>query len=154
MTPVPTEPSLEGLVAVRVGDQMIGVPLLRVQDVIAPVRIDRVPLAPFEVAGSLNLRGRIITAVDMRRRLGLAPREIGQPHMSVIVERGGELYALQVEDVGDVLWLDRAAREPLPVTLAPEWRVLCDGLYRHDDASLLILNIEQTFTLSAPAVAA
>lgn len=71
MTPVPTEPSLEGLVAVRVGDQMIGVPLLRVQDVIAPVRIDRVPLAPFEVAGSLNLRGRIITAVDMRRRLGL-----------------------------------------------------------------------------------
>lgn len=102
----------------------------------------------------MNLRGRIITAVDMRRRLGLPPREIGQPHMSVIVERGGELYALQVEDVGDVLWLDRAAREPLPVTLAPEWRALCDGLHRHDDASLLILNIEQTFTLSAPAVAA
>lgn len=44
MTPATTEPSLEGLVAVRVGDQMIGVPLLRVQDVIAPVRIDRVPL--------------------------------------------------------------------------------------------------------------
>ncbi|HUH22480.1 MAG TPA: chemotaxis protein CheW, partial [Brevundimonas sp.] len=62
MSPASTDPSLEGFVSVRVGDQMIGVPLLRVQDVIAPVRIDRVPLAPFEVAGSLNLRGRIITA--------------------------------------------------------------------------------------------
>lgn len=141
------DPAVDGFVSVRVADQMFGVPLLRVQDVIAPARIDPAPLAPPEVEGLLNLRGRIITAIDMRRRLGLSPRDPARPHMSVIVERGGELYALQVEDVGDVLWLERAAREPLPATLAVEWRGLCDGLYRHDDASLLILDIERTFAL-------
>lgn len=149
MTDNPLEHIHEGFVSVRVAEQMIGVPLLMVQDVIAQVRIDRVPLAPLEVAGSLNLRGRIITAIDMRRRLGLPPGELGKARPSVIVERGGELYALQVEDVGDVLWLERAKREDLPVTLAPEWRALCDGLYRHEDASLLILNIDQTFNLGS-----
>lgn len=150
----PQSQALDGFVSVRVADQMFGVPLLRVQDVIAPARIDRAPLAPPEVEGLLNLRGRIITAVDMRRRLGLGPRDPARPHMSVIVERGGELFALQVEDVGDVLWLDGAAREPLPSTLAPEWRGLCDGLYRHDDASLLILDIERTFALGPVQAAA
>jgi purine-binding chemotaxis protein CheW len=102
-----------------------------------------------EVAGSLNLRGRIVTAIDMRRRLGMTSREPDQPHMCVIVESTGELYALQVDDVGDVLWLDLAALEPQPITLASEWRALCAGLYRLDDDLMLVLDIEAVLALPA-----
>lgn len=139
-----------GLVSVRVGTATFGVPVLKVQDVIAAVRIDLVPRAPVEVAGSLNLRGRIVTAIDMTRRLNMAPRAPGAPHMSVIVEHGGELYALQVDDVGDVLWLPASSREPTPITLSPEWRQLCDGLHRLEGELMLVLSIADVLTLQQP----
>ena len=145
-----TDAAIQGLVSIKVGGETFGVPVLSVQDVIAPVRIDVVPLAPPEVAGSLNLRGRIVTAIDIRRRLGMPAREEGAPHMSVIVERSGELYALQVDDVGDVLWLASAEQEPVPITLTPEWRAVCDGLYRLEGELMLVLNVERFLTLSPP----
>lgn len=143
-----TDASIQGLVSIKVGGETFGVPVLSVQDVIGPVRIDVVPLAPPEVAGSLNLRGRIVTAIDIRRRLGMPAREEGAPHMSVIVERSGELYALQVDDVGDVLWLATAEQEPTPITLMPDWRAVCDGLYRLEGELMLVLNVERFLTLS------
>ena len=120
----------QGLVSIRLGAQWFGVPVLRVQDVITQTAINRVPLAPAEVAGSLNLRGRIVTAIDMRARFGLPRRTPDERFMSVILERGGELYALLVDDVGDVLWLPASTFEPLPATLSEAWRSLCLGLYR------------------------
>lgn len=142
---------IQGLVSIRVADQTFGVPVLSVQDVIAAVRIDVVPLAPPEVAGSLNLRGRIVTAIDIRKRMGMPPRVPDAPHMSVIVERSGELYALQVDDVGDVLWLAVADREPAPITLAPDWRGVCDGLYRLAGDLMLVLDVERFLTLNPAA---
>jgi len=137
----------EGLVSVRIGPQGFGVPVLSVQDVIAQTEINRVPLGPPEVAGSLNLRGRIVTAIDMRRRLGMSPRSADEPFMSVIVERNGELYALLVDDVGDVLWLAEAQHEPPPVTLSPAWRKLCSGLYRLQGELLLVLKVDEVLSL-------
>jgi purine-binding chemotaxis protein CheW len=137
----------EGLVSVRVGSQPFGVPVLSVQDVIAETAINRVPLGPPEVAGSLNLRGRIVTAIDMRRRLGLPPRSPAEGVMAVIVERNGELYALLVDDVGDVLWLPRSQHEPAPATLAGEWRAICDGLYRLEGELLLVLKVPELLQL-------
>lgn len=142
------EDVLIGLVSVTVGGATFGVPVLKVQDVIAAVRIDLVPRAPEEVAGSLNLRGRIVTAIDMTRRLSLSASPTGQSHMSVIVEHGGELYALQVDDVGDVLWLPASSREPTPVTLSPEWRQLCEGLHRLDGELMLVLSIPDVLALT------
>ena len=139
---------IQGLVSIRVGGETFGVPVLSVQDVIAPVRIDVVPLAPPEVAGSLNLRGRIVTAIDIRKRLGMPARETGALHMSVIVERSGELYALQVDDVGDVLWLAVAEQEPTPITLTPDWRAVCNGLYRLEGELMLVLDVERFLTLN------
>ncbi|MGZ3375993.1 MAG: chemotaxis protein CheW [Phenylobacterium sp.] len=144
----------DGFVSIRVGDQWFGVPVLRVQDVIADTAINRVPLAPPEVAGSLNLRGRIVTAIDLRRRLRMGEREEAEPCMSVIVDRLGELYALLVDDVGDVLWLSAATHEPTPVTTSAHWRALCDGLYRLEGKLLLVLNIEQVLNLGGSAHAA
>lgn len=137
----------EGLVSVRIGRQAFGVPVLSVQDVIAQTAINRVPLGPSEVAGSLNLRGRIVTAIDMRRRLGMEPRDPNDGFMSVIVERNGELYALLVDDVGDVLWLPESQHEPPPVTLSAEWRRLCSGLYRLDGDLLLVLKVDDVLVL-------
>jgi purine-binding chemotaxis protein CheW len=138
----------EGLVSIRVGKQTFGVPVLTVQDVITQTPISRVPLGPPEVAGSLNLRGRIVTAIDMRCRLGMEPRAEDSGFMCVIVEHRGELYALMVDDVGDVLWLAPAEREASPVTLSPQWRALCSSLYRLEGELLLVLNIEQVLTLN------
>jgi purine-binding chemotaxis protein CheW len=145
---------ISGVVSVQVGDQSFGFPVLQVQDVITQTAINIVPLAPPEVAGSLNLRGRIVTAIDLRRRLGMSPRAPGDKFMSVIVERSGELYALLVDDVGDVLWLSAQTFEPAPVTLSPAWRALCDGLYRLDGELLLILNVESVLAIEVAAVRA
>ena len=143
-----------GLVSIQIGGQTFGVPVLEVQDVINRTAINRVPLAPPEIAGSLNLRGRIVTAIDMRRRLGLPPLNEGQTEgqgVSVIVEQAsGELYALMVDDVGDVLWLPPSAFEPPPPTLSPAWRDLCDGLYRLEDSLMLVLRTEAVLSLNPP----
>ena len=145
---------VQGLVSIRVGPQLFGVPVLEVRDVINQTTIDLVPLAPAEVAGLLNLRGRIVTAVDMRRRLGLPARAPDEAFMCVIVEHAGELYALLVDDVGDVLWLSTDVFEPVPVTLAPAWGDLCSGLYRLEDDLLLPLAISEVLTLGPSQLAA
>src|SRR5918911_2201202 len=78
-------------VSVTISGQLFGIPVLQVQDVLGPQRITPIPLAPREIAGSLNLRGRIVTAIDMRVRLGLAASAERDKRMSVVVEHGGEL---------------------------------------------------------------
>ena len=146
--------SLTGLVSIRLGEQTFGVPVMMVQDVIAETAINVIPLAPPEVAGSLNLRGRIVTAIDMRCRLGLPRRDPHERFMCVIVERSGELYALLVDDVGEVLWLSETAFEPTPVTLSATWRALCSGLYRLEGELLLALDVEKSLALGVQALAA
>ena len=81
-------------------------------------------------------------------------RDADDPFMCVIVERSGELYALLVDDVGDVLWLSSDAYEGTPVTLSASWRALCSGLYRLERELLLVLDIEKVLALTAPAIAA
>jgi len=78
-------------ITMTIADQLFGLPVLSVQDVLGPQIIAHIPLAPPEVAGSLNLRGRIVTAIDMRMRLGLEPRDEGERGMSVVVDHQGEL---------------------------------------------------------------
>src|SRR5437773_6806042 len=90
-------------VTMTIAEQLFGIPVLQVQDVLGPQRITRIPLAPPEVAGSLNLRGRIVTAIDLRTRLGLPQLTDGKPRMSIVVDHGGELYSLMVDQVGEVL---------------------------------------------------
>src|ERR1041385_1705753 len=80
-------------VTMSIGSQMFGIPVLNVQDVLGPQQITRVPLAPPEVAGSLNLRGRIVTAIDVRLRLGLERRGKAKAAMSGVVGHDGELFS-------------------------------------------------------------
>ena len=104
-------------VTVMIGGQLFGLPISRVQDVFMPDRVTRVPLSAPEIAGVLNLRGRIVTAIDMRRRLGLPPRTDDKPSMAVGIELKGESYGLLIDTVGEVMKLGDATRESNPVNL-------------------------------------
>jgi purine-binding chemotaxis protein CheW len=122
--------------------QLFGIPVLGVQDVLSAHKITRIPLAPPEIAGSLNLRGRIVTAFDVRRRLGLAPWQKGGGSMSIVVEHDNELYSLLVDSVGEVLALAVSDYEKNPPTLAPRIREYSSGIYRLDDKLLVVLDVE------------
>ena len=145
-------------VSVVIGDQLFGIPVLEVRDVLASQRIPRVPLAPPEVAGSLNLRGRIVTAIDLRTRLGLPERSAeessGKARMSVVVDHGGELYSLMVDSVGEVLSLSEANFERNPATLDARWREVSAGIYRLDGALLVVLDVTRLLDISARLEAA
>jgi purine-binding chemotaxis protein CheW len=131
-----------------VDGQAFGVPVLTVQDILVPERIAPVPLAPSAVCGSLNLRGKIVTVVDVRSRLGL-PAYAGElRQMGVTVEHQGESYALLVDRVGDVVTLAADRYEERPSTLDPLWRDLARGLYRRDDDLIVVLDVARLLTLN------
>jgi purine-binding chemotaxis protein CheW len=141
-------------VTMSIGGQLFGIPVLKVQDVLGPQTITRVPLAPVEVAGSLNLRGRIVTAVDVRLRLGLPKRESDKAAMSVVVEHEGELYSLLVDSVGEVLSLESRDYQRNPPTLNPRLREFSDGIYRLNDSLLVVLSVSSLLSFGNRADAA
>jgi purine-binding chemotaxis protein CheW len=141
------------LVTMMVADQLFGVPVLTVRDVLGPQRIARIPLAPPAVAGAVNLRGRIVTAIDMRRRLDLPPAPPSLPGMSVVFERTGELYSLIVDQVAEVVTLPPERFERNPPTMNLRWRELCSGIYRLEDRLLLVLDVDRLLDFPRPEAA-
>jgi len=130
-------------VTLMMGEQLCGVPVLVVRDVLAGQMIARIPLAPPEVAGNLNLRGRIVTAIDLRCRLRLPPRPGHIKPMSVVTEQGPELYALLVDQVREVVSLRIADMERNPPTLPPNWAEHSLGIYRVDQQLMVVLDVEK-----------
>ena len=130
-------------VTFTVAGQTFGVPVRTVRDVLNACEITRIPLAPPEVAGSLNLRGRVVTALDLRLRLGLAPRPAEAACMNIVVEHAGEPYSLVVDSVGEVLALPQTGFEPNPPTLDTEFRAVSDGIHRLDGQLLIALDVDR-----------
>ncbi len=124
-----------------IADQLFGIPVLQVQDVLGAQKVTKIPLAPPEVAGALNLRGRIVTAIDVRCRLGLESSGEDQKEMSVVVDHKGELYSLIIDRVGDVLALEEENYETNPPTLDPLWRDISAGIYRLEGELLVVLDV-------------
>jgi len=141
-------------VTAMIGGQLFGLPILRVQDVFAPERLTRVPLAPPEIAGMLNLRGRIVTLVDMRYRLGLAQREDSGLPMAIGVESRGESYGLLIDNVGEVLKLDDAKREPNPINLDAGLARVSAGIHRLDGQLLILVDVDRILDIGETAIAA
>lgn len=141
-------------VTVSIEGQLFGIPVLMVQDVLGPQKITRIPLSPKEVAGVLNLRGRIVTAVELRTRLGLPKRAAGEQGMSVVVEHRGEPYSLIVDGVGEVMALKASAFERNPPTLNPRWREVSLGVYRLDGKLLVVLEVPKVLDFLEIAEAA
>jgi purine-binding chemotaxis protein CheW len=141
-------------VTATVGRQLFGLPILRVQDVFVPERLTRVPLAAPEIAGVLNLRGRIVTLIDLGRRLGLEGGGKAEQPMAIGVESRGESYALLVEAVGEVLKLDDKAREANPINLEPRIARVSAGIHRLDGQLLVVLDVDRVLDIAKKAVAA
>ena len=141
-------------VTVTIGDHLFGLPIFRVQDVFVPDRLTRVPLAPPEVAGILNLRGRVVTAIDMRSRLDLGEQVKGQPVMAIGIEFKGESYGLLVDAVGEVMALRNSACEPKPANLDPRLARVAAGVYRLESQLLVVLDVDSVLDIKNGAVAA
>ncbi len=136
-------PQTTEYLSITIGNQMFGIPVMQVQDVLRQQNVTRVPLSPPEVAGALNLRGRIVTAINVRCRLGMEDLPAGSKTMAVVVEHEGELYSLIIDRVGDVLSLPNRSFESVPPTLDGVWREIATGIYRLDSQLLVIADISR-----------
>ena len=129
-------------------DLFFGVDVLRVQEVLRSQPMTRVPLAPDVIEGLINLRGQIVPAVDMRRRLLLQPRESGQAPMNMVIRNEDGAVSLLVDEIGDVLEIGGSDFEEPPTNLNAAARDLIRGIYKLKDRLLLVLDTERAVDLS------
>ena len=134
-------------VTICINKQMLGIPVEYVRDVLRGQKVTTIPLSPPEVAGSLNLRGRIVTVIDMRCRLRLPPAEENTTNMFVVVEHKNELYSLMVDSVGDVLTVPNAEIEKTPSNIAGTWKDVASGVYKLPEDLLVIVSVETLLNL-------
>ncbi len=146
--------NLSEFVTVTICDHLFGLPISRVQDVFVPDRLTRVPLAPPDVAGILNLRGRIVTALEMRSRLDLGARQPGEPVMAIGIEFRGESYGLLVDAVGEVMQLADSTCEPNPANLDPRLARVAAGVYRLEGQLMVVLDVDRLLDIKNGAAAA
>ena len=141
-------------VTATIGGQLFGLPIERVLDVFTPERLTRVPLAAPEIAGVLNLRGRIVTAICMRLRLDLPARAPGEAFMAIGIEQDGESYGLLVDQVGEVLKLPAARLDPVPANLDAAWSRLAAGVHRLEGRLMVVLDVDRSLEHQNESVAA
>lgn len=121
---------------------LFGIDALEVQEIMQPQRMTRVPLAPPAVAGLLNVRGELVTAIDLRRRLELPPRAAGAPSMNIVLRTGDGGVSLLVDSVGEVIKVSESACEPVPPTLRGATRAFTHTVVKLSDHLLLRLNTQ------------
>lgn len=141
-------------ITVTIGSQLFGMPIEGVHDVFRLTGMTPVPMSRPEIAGVLNMRGRIVTAIDMRRRLDMPSRDSQEAPMAVGIEYRGESYGLVIDEVGDVLSLPIANIEPNPVNLDPRWVRVSSGVQRLEGNLLVILNVERILEMDQEHIAA
>ncbi len=130
-------------------DLFFGVDVLNVQEVLRFQQMTPVPQAPSVIEGLINLRGQIVTAIDMRRRLGLPPRAGDKPPMNIVVRTPDGTVSLLVDEIGDVLDMDAGIYERPPENLDPAAREVIRGVYKLKGRLLLVLDAERTAELTA-----
>ena len=145
---------LTDYVTFTTAEQIFGLPIARVQEVFRPARITRVPLAGAQIAGVLNLRGRIVTAIDMRSRLGLQAREEALAPMAIGIESRGESFGLLVDALGEVLRLSDSDIEANPINLDRKLAGVSAGVHRLDGQLLVALDVDRVLDVGTEAAAA
>jgi purine-binding chemotaxis protein CheW len=149
LTQSQTDTHLTQLITVYLDDQLFGIPVEHVRDIFKPTRVSQVPLACKEISGVVNLRGRIVTALNLREKLCMGP-----PHhekkssMMVAVEYEGEIYSLVVDGVGEVLTLPEKEFEKNPATLDSRLKELSKGIFKLRENLLVVLDIKKILNIS------
>ena len=155
---MPTESSSTGssteYVTAMIGGQLFGLPIARVQDVFMPDRMTQVPLSSPDIAGILNLRGRIVTVIDMRCRLGVQQQKSEQPPMAIGIECRGESYGLLIDDIREVMNLPDSMREDNPINLDARLAQVSSGIIRLNSQLLVVLDIDRVLHVGAQIQAA
>lgn len=130
------------VLTVYLGKHVFGIPIHNIQDVLSTLHITGLPQANCAITGVANLRGRIVTAIDLSKRFG--EKYAGNdPRMNVVLESKGELYSLIVDNVGDVLTLDDTSIEDAPMTLNAAWRGFTQGVHQLEKTIMVILDPEK-----------
>lgn len=133
------------------GGHLFGIEVTQVQEVLRYQRMTPVPLAPPDIAGLINLRGQIVTALDLRSRLGLPLRPDDRLPMNVVVRTGEGSLSLLVDEIGDVIEVAEDTFEAPPATLTGRARQLVRGAYKLDDRLLLVLETDQAVAVELAA---
>jgi|SRR5580704_12307027 purine-binding chemotaxis protein CheW len=133
---------------------LFGVELKGVQEVICALDMTKMPLAPTLVSGLINLRGQVVTAVDLRRRLELPPSPEGTLAMNVVVRSADGAVSLLVDEIGDVVEVEESSFEPTPETLRGSVRSVILGVHKLDDRLMHVLDIEKACEMTEVAAAA
>jgi purine-binding chemotaxis protein CheW len=141
-------------VTATIGGQLFGLPIARVLDVFVPERMTPVPLAAPEMVGLINLRGRIVTMIDMRRRLGLPVDPHRPAEMAIGVEWHNESYGLLIDQIGEVVMLPATGCEPAPANLDVRLARVAAGVHRLDERLLVVLDVDRVIDGAAAAQAA
>lgn len=134
-------------------DLFFGVEVEKVQEVIRYQEMTRIPLSPPVVAGLINLRGQIVTAIDLRRQLELPCRQAGQRPMNVVIRRDDGPISLLVDDIGDVVEVEEESFENPPDTLEARRRDFLCGIYKLKDKLLLLLDTEKAVSVTGTQAA-
>jgi purine-binding chemotaxis protein CheW len=133
----------------QLADLYLGIEVERVQEVLRYQGMTRVPTASPVVEGLINLRGQIVTAIDLRRRLGLPERPADDRPMNVVVRTEDGIVSLLVDEIGDVLEVDEQTYEAAPATLRGPARELIRGVHKLTRRLLLLLDVEQVLNFDA-----
>jgi purine-binding chemotaxis protein CheW len=126
-----------------------GVEVEKVQEVLRYQQITHVPLAPLLIRGLINLRGQIVTAIDMRRRLDLSERPEELVPMNLVVRAGGGAVSLLVDEIGEVVEVEEGTFEPPPESLDAKSRAMIRGIHKLSDRLMHVLDAEQTVKFAA-----
>ena len=138
------EQHTDELVTMYVAKQYVGIPVHAVRDILGPQKLTRIPLAAPEIAGVLNLRGRVVTSIDLRRRLNISDQIIKpQANVSVVIEHDNELYSLMIDEIGEVFAPPHSRFVRDVVALSPEWREVAVGIYRMNEQLLILLDVKR-----------
>jgi purine-binding chemotaxis protein CheW len=130
---------------------LFGIELLKVQEVLQPLALTEVPLAPFVVRGLMNLRGQIVIAVDLRRQLELPERPVDKPPMNVVVRAGEDAVSLLVDDIGDVVEVGEESFETPPETLHGKVRSVILGVHKLEKQLMHVLDTDRACATEEPA---
>lgn len=141
--------SITKIVTVTIGGQLFGIDAQNINAIMERIEATEVPQAGNRIAGLINMRGRIVTMVDVRSCLDMSG-ESNIAKMNVTVDDGGEMYGLLFDTVDDILELPSERMEPVPAILDERWNGIAKGIYRLPDNLLIVLDVKKLVTASWP----
>jgi len=153
MSATSATPATKQFCTFALNDFFFGVEVLKVQEIIRYQEMTRVPLAPDTIRGLINLRGQIVTAIDLRRRLNFPPLQDGQLPTNVVIQSEDGAVSLLVDEIGDVLEVEEDRFENTPENLPGRAAELITGVYKLPGRLLLHLNLQRAIAAEAGAVA-